>query len=1220
MQKLTAPALGRTLLAISLTGLLSAPGLAQTSAADESLSDSEEVVTLSPFEVAVDSDVGYLATETLSGSRLRTDLRDIGASISVVTQEMLNDLAATNNETLLAWLTNAEVGGPAGNYSGGPTISGVDFGPRENDLFLNPSQNNRVRGLSSADNTRNYFLSDVPWDGYNTSRVDFQRGPNAMLAGLGSPAGLINTVPDQAIFRNRGQVAVRIDKFGSLRGSLNANQVLLEDELAVRVAALSDHQKFRQDPAYQDTDRYYGAVRYEPGFLNSANTRFEIKADVEYGKITSNRPRNVTPQDNITPFFAGGPWGFDRQTYNHLTDTRPSGIQTGNSGYDPVYYINSPSAPFATNHPGGVSANSRFLIENIPNGYGTLNRNGEVQGVNGVPTGSASVDGVNRPLWVIGAKNQIASAIDADYAGFYGIETLSDPGVFDFYNQLIDGPNKGEESEWTVFDVSVSQTFLQNAFGYDVAFSQQDLDQLRFAAMGWGNRLFIDINERNPDGSANPNVGRAYISEKLQQTGQRNYERDRDSVRAQAFATHDFSKGHDSFLRRLLGQQTLTGLWSEETAERKSWGTKAYAVDPNFNALFTSNSNTAGNAVTPVFKQYVSDDLRDIGSISDINATNLSANVLFQQNTIPVTYWDPTWIATGVNAGDPWNLPTGFTGSPVDVPADGSNPAVGIQASNPANYRGWTTQDVRVYSPFIDPNETVEGTGLTVRDYLAVGASAAQSRVRSEMLIWQGRLLDGAIAGLYGWRKDKAFSYVYNQNGTPDARSDGGANLDPSVLNFDNPLGQRAELEGTSRNWSVALHLNRLMGERDFLPFNLSLYYNQGENFQPKDGRVDLSGMELPAPIGETEEYSVLLATKDNRFSVKVTRYETTETNAALTAGLQNWAFEQTMDMKNFWTPAAFYEQVTRFENGETGPGGNRNRTPINIDTLNVTDARRDELRRGVVGWREFMTAMVQEFPEFVDSFGGINTPRNEYYPAGYGFWLGRKNWAFTEDRQSKGYEIEFVANPTKDWRVMLNVSKTEAVRTNVPGDYNGRFLDFVDHWLWETDAGLLPVYSTTGSPLREAPYNNFHNSYLQAKALNGQRAGEVREWKVNMFTNYSFSEGMLKGLGVGGGVRWEDESTIGYDVSTLTNEVGQDYDIIDVTKPFYADAETTVNLWASYNKPLSEKLRWKIQVNVNNVFGSNKVIPISTQPGGAGAVYRIKEGTSWSVTNTFSF
>src|SRR5579859_5937402 len=56
----------------------------------------EEVVMLSPFEVsATAGKESYTAETTLAGNRLRTDLRDIGSSVTVVTSQFLADTGAT---------------------------------------------------------------------------------------------------------------------------------------------------------------------------------------------------------------------------------------------------------------------------------------------------------------------------------------------------------------------------------------------------------------------------------------------------------------------------------------------------------------------------------------------------------------------------------------------------------------------------------------------------------------------------------------------------------------------------------------------------------------------------------------------------------------------------------------------------------------------------------------------------------------------------------------------------------------------------------------------------------------------------------------------------------------------------------------------------------------------------------------------------------------------
>ena len=79
----------------------------------------DEPITLSAFTISASSDVGYTATNTLAGTRLNTPLRDVGAALSVVTKEFLNDVGANDSTTLLTYTVSTEIGGVEGNYAGG---------------------------------------------------------------------------------------------------------------------------------------------------------------------------------------------------------------------------------------------------------------------------------------------------------------------------------------------------------------------------------------------------------------------------------------------------------------------------------------------------------------------------------------------------------------------------------------------------------------------------------------------------------------------------------------------------------------------------------------------------------------------------------------------------------------------------------------------------------------------------------------------------------------------------------------------------------------------------------------------------------------------------------------------------------------------------------------------------------------------------------------------
>ena len=261
----------------------------------------EDQVACCSVEVSATSGSdSYTATTTLAGNRLSTDLRDIGSSLTVVTAQLLSDTGATNNTTLLQRIGGAEVGGINGNYAspGAGTSSTVLA-----EDTIRPTEDTRIRGLAAADNTRDFFLSDIPWDSYNTDRIDVQRGPNAILFGEGSPAGIINSASNTAKFDNSGNLDFRFGSWGSTRESLDVNFQVVPQQVAARLDFLDDRQKFEQKPAYSKDQRMSGALRIEPALLNQNGNRTIIKANFEIGRVDSDNPRDLPPTDHITPFF-----------------------------------------------------------------------------------------------------------------------------------------------------------------------------------------------------------------------------------------------------------------------------------------------------------------------------------------------------------------------------------------------------------------------------------------------------------------------------------------------------------------------------------------------------------------------------------------------------------------------------------------------------------------------------------------------------------------------------------------------------------------------------------------------------------------------------------------------------------------------------------------------------------------------------------------------------
>ncbi|MBP8176881.1 MAG: TonB-dependent receptor plug domain-containing protein, partial [Xanthomonadales bacterium] len=487
-------------MALPLGAILIAGASAQTAApAPESQqATEEEVIVLSPFEVTASESSGYAATTTLAGSRINTQLKDVGSAISVVTSEFLKDTGATDSKTLLQYTTNTEVASIQGNFTNAGSSN-----QQEEGSFTSPNSNTRVRGLSAADNTRNFFITDIPWDAYNVDRVDMQRGANSILFGMGSPAGIINTSTKTAQYRTFGELELRYGSYGANRVSFDYNHSLLADELAFRVAAVRNDEKYKQKPAFSLDRRVFATVRYEPKFLSRNGSKTTIKANYESGTIKSNNPRVITPIDMITPWFtAMNQAGFDPNT---VRDNRPRYV---NNSDDTVASFSYPlgaenQRTYAAHVPvgspytiaqkdyasGGSNPNYNPWLTNVASSYESgpltyFNADGSAYMVaSGVGNliAARNADGTTkRTLDYFSDASRVAIAPLGTYASNAGVaykeiyksSTFSDASLFDFYNNLLDGDNKREWQNFHNFSASLGQTFFNQKMGFELAYDQ----------------------------------------------------------------------------------------------------------------------------------------------------------------------------------------------------------------------------------------------------------------------------------------------------------------------------------------------------------------------------------------------------------------------------------------------------------------------------------------------------------------------------------------------------------------------------------------------------------------------------------------------------------------------------------------------------------------------------------------------------------------------------
>jgi hypothetical protein len=1201
-------------------------------AAASDVPSDEEVITLSPFEVTSTTDRGYQATETLAGTRIRTNLADVGSAISVITKQFMADVGATDNATLLQYTTNAEVAGVRGTYAGLGNGTTVD----ESGSLRAPGGAQRVRGLAAADNTRDFFVTDIPWDSYNVDRIDIQRGPNSILFGLGSPAGIINATTRNAEFRNSGKADVRFGSYDSIRGNLDFNQVLIPKVLAIRFDGLWNDEKYKQDYAFQKDKRYYGAVRFEPKLFKRNDFLTSIKAKYEHGDIDANRPRIVPPADSITPWF-------------RAVDTTSLNGGVGKQSVGTAYTVGASANAFSP-WLGGLANQQQPIwfingadndLYQIYGGYvntGARNTNGTVRGAGDSILGQRYSEEFFRLNSLSTYANN--ARLPGYQYGQYRQASLLDPSVFDFYNKLIDGPTKSEFEKWDTYNLSFTQTGWDDRIGFDISYDRQKYKRGGEALLG-NPTITIDILQNFQDLTPNPNYGRPYV---IGGPGSGNsYKSDREYVRASLFtelrASDVLEKG--SLLERLIGKHRITGVASDETynTENRSWNMYAHSQEWAAYWNRTTGANSDFKDRPPVAAIYLGPSLASANSAAGANIAGITSPVGLQSGN--VYHFASTWTnPAGVGFSDPW-APTGDQLTIFD-PATATT-----QASNPANYIGWNSD--------VADNLLSYNNGGDLR--LLTKAQKSRRETRSYAGSLQSYLWNEAIIGTLGWRYDEVKGKAVTASPVPTNRLFLNLGSDytlPDVY----PASQIFKEHSTSGG--VVVHLNRFLKD-DPLPFNVSLSYNKSDNFQVTDTRRDIYGTPISNPTGSTKEYGVLLSTKDGKYSLRALKYETAVKGAstqldltglagAVTQGLKfrnvflyrlngyTWDTGNQTDLspgkRYFWTPAYIDS------NGRPVADLDGNPTPVpagaTLETQGQADVHRDASIRA---WNDIQTTL--DASGFFKAWGYTPTtasaltdratyeatlvggvPAAQYLPDynntvySYGA-IAPSGLAVTADNESEGYELELTANPTPNWRVSFNASKTEAVRSNVGGAQLDALVAYLDEQMAGV-AGDMRQYNGNYVANNEVRQNwaNWRGQYTLLKLQEGAAASELRKWRFNVVTNYSFTEGVLKGAGIGASYRWQDKVVIGYPVIGTGSLA-----TFDLNQPYYGPSEDAADAWLSYERKITRKLTWKIQLNVRNMFAKETLIPISVQPDGkTWASARIAPDREWYVTNSISF
>lgn len=230
----------------------------------------ETVVKLDTFVVTSESDVGYIAVDSLAGGRTNTPVKLTPSSMSSLTKTFFEDAGVQNVRDALKWTLNVV---PSDWTAGKRTpFNSWDFN------FRGAGQ--ALQGGSGP--TRNYFTFYQVADTYNLDRIEFDRGPNSILFGIGTVGGVLTAytkVPRQD--KDFVQPTVTVDNFGSYRFEVDINR-RLGDKVALRFNALDDHRQGWRDNDFDSQRAFDLAVLYKP----TDRTTFRLEGEISRAERT----------------------------------------------------------------------------------------------------------------------------------------------------------------------------------------------------------------------------------------------------------------------------------------------------------------------------------------------------------------------------------------------------------------------------------------------------------------------------------------------------------------------------------------------------------------------------------------------------------------------------------------------------------------------------------------------------------------------------------------------------------------------------------------------------------------------------------------------------------------------------------------------------------------------------------------------------------------------
>jgi len=463
-------------------------------------------------------------------------------------------------------------------------------------------------------------------------------------------------------------------------------------------------------------------------------------------------------------------------------------------------------------------------------------------------------------------------------------------------------------------------------------------------------------------------------------------------------------------------------------------------------------------------------------------------------------------------------------------------------------------------------NEPVQ-LGLRADNTAGAGNSLTVLKTRGGMV--QSMFADGRVVTTFGLRFDERYTKGPNR-----------MVLLPDGINVDWPASN-GWLQG---DWYAAKGPTRTAGIV-LKPFPwLNFFANRSDSFQPAGVGLGMQFQVLPDPSGKGQDAGIALNFFQGRLNLRLNVYKTTNVNSrngpSGTFGTRTYRLDYSGASSLVF---ALQRKATEWVQAAAAASGT---------TLSGT-----ELNQRI--------AAIMQVP--------VETLTEPAYIV-----------TAADDIIAKGTELEVNYSPTANWTMKFNATEQESINSSLSKDI-ATYLE-----------KRMPIWGSIIDPLIGRPwfterYNNANSAqqYLTsdvtvplslARAMEGKSRPQIRKYRLNFLTNYSFKgwadNALIKRFNIGGALRWEDKGAIGYYGLQQPPKI---VTALDPSRPVYDKSHIYADLILGYRMHIfGERIRTMLQLNVRNVNESGRLQPIAADPSGGPTGYRIIDPRLVILTASF--